>query len=206
MGAEPARERIADAGHLLKVGLDAAEAIIAIPDQAGTGMITGGKSESVIPGNTGALYLITSAHAMVRKLEANVRRRVSGSEFTRGGSDANTHAALDALAAMEVAIPREYAEGIAADIERVADLAMALPGVEGVPQWVPIRLPDGSRPPPCPWCTTPNLRLNEPRALVACLYRPCPVMTIHGMRPCARVNRDDGGRVYWAWPDGTRQP
>lgn len=202
---DPPRERIADAAHLLKAGLDAAEAIVAIPDQTGTGMITGGKSESVIPGNTGALFLITSAHAMVRRLEAAVRERVTGTIALRGGSDANTHAALDYLSAAESALPPEYADQVAADIERMAEHAMALPGFASPPVWIPIRLGGGRRTPPCPWCATPNLRLCEVRGIIACLFRPCPVM-IDGHRPWARVGRDDDGHVRWSWPDGTIQP
>jgi hypothetical protein len=207
MGGNPPRERLADAGHALRAGLEAAEAVVALPDQTGVSAVRRrGEPESAIPGNTGALYVITRAHEQIRRLEAEVRERVTGEPAAkRGGSDGNTHRALAYLAAAEVAIGDAYAAEIAAVLEHTAALAMALPAVAGAPQWVKIRLPDGTRTPRCPWCGTPNLRYNEPRGVIACLFPPCPAVT-DGHRPWAAVNREGSGRVTWAWPDGTEQP
>jgi len=205
---EDPQNMIASAARTLIVGLAAAEAVIGIPDQQGTGMITGGSTESRPPWNTAAAYVITDAHVAVRRIEARVRHQVTGTTATRGGSDTNTRLAIEALTGLAGGLGQEEAAGIARELEKLAEPAMALPGVGQPPYWLPIALPGGHRPPPCPYCVTPSLRVNELLGIIRCFKPACPVpyLTVGGFRPWAQVNRDEGGRVLWTWPDGTRQP
>lgn len=182
----------------------AAEALIAIRDATGSGMITGTSAESEPPWNAPAAYALLIPHHEVRALERQVRGAVSGTDAARGGSAANTQGAIRALVHMSAALPREQAAYVAAQMERWSALAFALPAVDRLPQWLDGFMGEGRPDPDCPFCGHGTLRANDAVGIVACLKPSCPAV-IDGSRLWARVDRDRAGNVILRWVDGTTQ-
>jgi hypothetical protein len=198
-------EPVADAAHTLTACIAAAEALIAHLDATGPGFISGAAVASQPPWNAAVANALMDAHAGLRRLEAQVRRRVTGSVLARGGSDASTRSAIEALVNFAPTLARHHAAEVARQMDRWSVSVMSLPAVDHLPYWMPIRLSDGSATPPCPYCGTPSLRRHEAYGVVACLKPSCPAAT-GGRRPWAQIGRDDRGRMTWWWPDGTTQP
>jgi hypothetical protein len=182
----------------------AAEALIALRDATGSGMITGTSAESEPPWNAPAAYALLIPHHEVRALEWEVRRQVSGSDLCRGGSAANTQGAIRALVRMSAGLPEDQAAHIAAQMDRWSALAFALPAVERLPQWLDGFMGEGRPDPDCPYCGHGTLRANDAVGIVACLKPSCPAI-INGSRPWARIDRDRAGAVVLRWLDGTTQ-
>jgi hypothetical protein len=195
---------VADAAATLLACMDAAEALIASRDQAGTGMITGGATESAPPWNELAAHALLAPWAGVRQLEDWGRELIGLDPAGRGGSARNTRECIRALAAMAPALPGEAAAQVARKLEGWSALALALPAVDKMPQWTVIEMPGGGPPPDCPYCARPALRRHEALGIIACLYPACPAIR-DGCRPFARIDRHEG-RLYWRWLDGLVQP
>src|SRR5215831_838819 len=197
------RDPVADAASVLIRCLAAAEAVVAVRDASGSGLITGTAAESEPPGNWLALCALMIPHREVRVLEWEVRRQVTGTDLFRGGSAANTQGAIAALVSMSATLPREQSRMIETQIERWSSLALALPAVDRLPQWLDGFMGDWPDP-DCPYCGHGTLRVNDAVGIVACLKPSCPGV-IDGTRLWARVDRDDAGRVVLRWVDGTTQ-
>jgi hypothetical protein len=198
------REPVADAAATLIAAMQAGQVLMPHRDQQGSGFITGTRTGSQPPWNQQAADAFLVPHAGVRALEAEARAAV-GSPVPRGGSDGNTRAAIDTLVSYARGADRHTEARWAADLEHMAQPALALPAVDRLPQWEVIWLPSGRAAPDCPYCGTANLRKNEALGIVACLFVNCPARR-GGHRPWARVGRDKTGRVRWTWGDGTVQP
>jgi len=198
-------DAVAAAAYALTVWLAAAEAVTGLPDQAGTGWVSGGWATSAAPGNVAALNVVTDAHEGVRRMEAGLRAAVAGVawQVRRGGSAGNTAAAIEAVVSLAAGADEGVRAEVAARLDRWTLEARVLPGVDGPPVWTVIRL-RGRVVPPCPWCGTPNLRVNRGLGVVACLFPRCP--GAGGVRPVAVLGTDARGRVCWTWPGGLVQP
>jgi hypothetical protein len=164
-------------------------------------------TRSRLPGNVQAFYVLTDAHEGVRRLEADLRREVSGSTQPRGGSDANTRAALDAIVNLSAAADPDSARYAARLLMRWTVAGLRLPGIDEATRWRPIRGANGSAPPQCPYCATFSLRLAEGAYVVACFNPDCEGRDADDRRPVARL---DVARVpphdpVLVWGDGTVQ-
>lgn len=173
--------------------------LIALPDQTGTGMITGGSTESRAPWNAGAAEALMVPWHELRALEREVRRRAGLTVIARGGSAGNTRESLRAVVRIARALSEEEAAWIMAAFERWSRLTFALNAFDHLPYWLDIPLP---RVPDCVWCTTPSLRWSEGYGVVICMFSRCPSRLGRGW---AQVITNGHG-MRWAWEDGTTQP
>lgn len=197
-------EPVADAAQVLRGAMAAGKTLMPYRDQRGTGMITGGETESQPPWNAGAAMAHLIPHAGLRELENEIRVMLGLAEITRGGSDEATAACLTAVVNLAPGLAGDQQAYVAAKLERWCALAFALPAVHALPQWLVIPMPDGSMPPDCPHCGFASLRVNEALGVVVCIYPNCPAVR-GGERQWAQV-RNEAGRVSWRWLDGTVQP
>jgi hypothetical protein len=155
--------------------MTAAELLVSRPDQGGY-VITRTAPQSEPPGNGPAMEALMAAHEGVRRLEAYVRVQVTGSVVHRGGSDAQTTAALSALVSLTNAVSRDDAAEAKRELLRLARPIELLRALDEAVRWVPIRLSDDDAafPPRCPYCRTFTLRLAESRYIVMCCNPGCP--------------------------------
>src|SRR5262249_11977724 len=160
-----ARGEAAEAAAALTAAVTAAEQLTDQPDQTTWAMVTGSSTAaSATPGNTAELDVITGVHAWARATEAAAFREVTGRDRApRGGSDANTYAALARLGDLALALPRDRPAEVTPGPALGERRALALPAMDEAVPWRPI---PGA--PLCQYCRTPSLREAEGRYLVAC--------------------------------------
>jgi len=182
----------------------AGEALIASPDQAGTGFITGTLTESEPPWNAGAAWAVLVPWQGLRRLENQVRAELGLRPVWRGGSGRNTRECARAVARMAPALPEYRAAEVESELRAWCQLGLALNAVHRPPQWYVIDMPDGTDPPDCPHCTRGSLRANPALGVVACIYPNCPP-AVAGSRPWAEIS-NVGGKLTWRWEDGLVQP
>lgn len=189
------------AARALRGAIAAGEALIAHPDETGQQFITGSAAETQIPWNAGAAWAVLDPHAGVRALENQMRAELGLAPVRRGGSDRNTWEAIESMVTLAGALAGESQAFYARQLDKWAQMALALPSVDRLPQWqaLPMRSP-----PDCPYCHTPNLRHHEALGIVACLFLNCPAIT-DGVRPWAEVG-SKRGQLRWRWRDGMVQP
>lgn len=181
---------VAEAAAELADAIEAALACITEPDQDTPAMITGahGGTGSRPPWNPQAATAYFGATQAIRTLEAELTITVTGHPARpRGGSHANT---IDAI----TMITRLTTDpGTARQLHRIATPCDRLPARDQATRWIPIRLTPGEpRPPLCPYCGHPSLRLADRAYVVMCFYPHC--QDGDGRRPFARldVNRLNG--------------
>lgn len=197
---------VSDAAEVLTAAMAAGEALLTSHDQAGMARISGTSTESAPPWNAAAADSVLTPHAGLRELENEARAELGLDPVTRGGSDANTQAAVSAVVSLSAALPRESQAYYARRMDRWAQIGLSLAAVAvtRLPQWLVIYLPGGGVAPDCPYCATASLRRHNAWGIVACLFIPCPCAR-HGRRPFAEIDTR-GGRFCWRWPDGLVQP
>jgi len=196
---------IADAAETLTYCMAAGEALIAAPDQTGSGFITGTSTESAPPWNQQAAAAVLVPHAGVRALENQVRDELGLDPVVRGGSSRNTREALRWMVNAAGGLTADAAAYVTRKLTGWNQLGLALQAVDQLPAWLVIDLPGGGEPPDCCYCHTPNLRHHRALGVIACLFPPCPATDGNGGRAWAQV-QVAGGVMSWRWLDGTVQP
>ncbi|WP_214327866.1 hypothetical protein [Nonomuraea sediminis] len=143
------------------------------------------------------LYTISEE---ARRLEASLRLEVTGRPGRRrGGSDANTVAALHAITDLVHAVPDEHARQAAHIVARWVRQARQVGdvGLEERPRRVPT--PPGELPPLCPYCGTWSLRVLPGDGKIWCINGECEDRD--GRRPRGHLDRSDvtgDGMISWA--------
>lgn len=182
----------------LATWLPVAQALTSEPDTDGT--TGGGKPGSSPPWNPAAASAAMDAHEGVRRLEATLRLEVTGHTGPRrGGSDANTMAALTAVEALASAVS-DTAVGRAAQLlatwtRRIQEL----PAVDEAEPWrrVPAR---------CPYCGFGMLRVQARAGKVTCLrFGACRDSNGHHPVGAMDVSRLTGDPLI-RWNDGLVAP
>jgi hypothetical protein len=178
----------------LAAWLPAAAALIAVPDTDGTA--GSGQPGSAPPWNTPAAYALTGAAEGIRRLEASMRRDVTGRYGPkRGGSDVNTMAALKAIENLGHGVAADDAEAAAALLQRWTRAVWQLPAVDKAEPWLRVQ---GAT---CPYCTTGTLRLQRRAGRVTCSrYGACA--DTGGSHPAGFVQHSVSGDPIVAWADG----
>ncbi|MEU8278212.1 hypothetical protein ACFYOK_37405 [Microbispora bryophytorum] len=169
--------------------------------------------------------LLLTIHDGVRDLEADLRyhvtghtrlrvqyetvghragrtvRRVLKGEAPRGGSDANTAAALDAITRLVHGVPDDIARRARAQLDSWVRQAREVRDIGEAEKWIPIHVPKGALPPACPYCKTFSLRIAQESGRVRCFNARC--RDEKGERPRGRIdkNRLDGSAML-VWSDG----
>jgi hypothetical protein len=171
------------------------------PDAHGPSATIASSAAPEPPWNAAAAYAYTDGAEIARRLETSLLNQTAGPRPRprRGGSDANTRAALEAIVRLSVALSPADAGRVTRILLRTAAETQALPAVDEVTRWVQIRATPGQRPPVCPYCGTFSLRLAENGFVVMCfgwqpsttgedgqrVRRPCTDR--EGRRPVARL-------------------
>lgn len=184
---------LADAVADLRPLIPVAAALITEPDAQG--FAGHAQPASAPPWNTAAANALTDAHAAVRAIEAGMRYEVTGTVTVRGGSDANTDAALDAIEALGEAVCDAIAQSAAKTLAQLATAILMLPAVdlEERPQRITA---------PCPYCGRPMLRVYPRSGRLTCLaFGSCE--DTDGRHPVGQIGRSglDGSPVI-QWADG----
>lgn len=187
----------ADAADALMRGLAAAEILLGRPDQDGSmSSVMTLKPHSAEPWNSAAGVVVMTAHQGLRDLENEVQEMAGLPVRGRGGSVANTYAALNAIVILAENISPHARREVTRKLFGWAGGAERLPAVDERARWLPIRAGDDA--PACPSCGTYSLRLSERSLIIACFYPACP-----------RPDDDDGGlRILGrlAWSAVTAEP
>lgn len=173
------------------------------------------------PWNAEVADAILSAHEVIRRLEASLRVAVNGHPGKpRGGSDANTKAALKAIRNLAAAIPYEVRDEygkLAWPCQRLAERVLAraaqrigqLTAVDTTVRWEKIRRGPGGLPPQCPNCQMYSLRVAFASGAVICVYpgrdgQGC--LDLDGKPAQGRLEISSlTGDPILAWRDGTVQ-
>lgn len=191
---------LADACAELAALLPAAAVLIAEPDADGSAGSRPAPS-SRPPWNSAAASAVTGAAEGVRRLEASMRRDITGRTGPRrGGSAANTMAALGAIASLGHGVSEEDARHAAAIIGRWTREIRELPAIDEAEPWR--RMPGA----PCPYCSFPMLWIQARAGRVACL-RGGACLDSDGRPPVGRldVSPITGDAHVW-WNDGLVAP
>lgn len=178
--------------------LPAAEALMAEPDHDGTS--GGGKPGSRPPWNPAAASAAMDAHEGLRRLEASLRRDVTGRTGPRrGGSDANTMAALKAIEALGHAVTADAMAEAARILDRWSRAIQELPAVDEAEPWRRVSAT-------CPYCGFGMLRVKSRSGEVTCL-RHGACFDTDNRHPIGRmdISRLTGDAVI-TWADGLVTP
>ena len=131
-----------------------------------------------VPGNAAVIYAKTGIDAAARQLEG-VLLYSAGSRRpgpVRGGSDANTLAALEAIGRLIARADDDLYRMVVAELEQRLDEARSVPVIDEAERWRPV--PQR----PCPYCGYSTLRVlldaaGQPAGRVECSGRteegPC---------------------------------
>ncbi len=113
-------------------------------------------------------------HEEARRLEASLRTYVAGHlGRRRGGSDANTAAALNAIAHLAHGVPSEAAAHARRIIERWIRSARQIRATSAWRSRGTIPVPQGAVPPACPYCRTYSLRMRGIERRIRCINPRC---------------------------------
>lgn len=146
--------------------------------------------------------LLMTIHAGVRELEENLRYLVTGhTGQPRGGSDANTLAALDAITTLIHGVPETAATRVRNQLAAWVQQAREIRDIGEAEKWVPIHVPRGELPPECPYCGTYSLRVAQETGRVRCFNQEC--RDSDGRRPSGWIDRNRvTGEAVLVWADG----
>jgi hypothetical protein len=143
------------------------EAVTALkPRTSGTGY-HGKVDFSQPPWNAQAAAAVLGFHACVRLLEKGLRAELGLPAAARGGSDANTRAALRAVCRLCEGVPDASVRAVMKEIGAFARLAAIVLDDTEMPRRLP-RNP-GSPEPACPWCGSHTLRIKPLKGTVCCI-------------------------------------
>lgn len=209
---------VADAVDELARALGLAELLVVSRDTTGPASIISGATvpSSRLPANVPAFYAVTDAHAEIRRIELWLREQAGLPERLRGGSTANTLAALKAIIALAETLDPHRRTGkgrcrcdackLVRSLTALTNPILALAAIDKLTHWSPIRGRDGTRPPLCPYCQTYSLRVADRSTVVACFYsgddgEGCK--DADGNRPFARLDVSKlSASVVLVWNDG----
>lgn len=203
--AEDLAQLAIDVDHLVRPGglLDQLETLlpeqVADPAAARRHKLAG----SPPPWHADAAAVLLDIHEGARRLEASLRRAVSGRlGDRRGGSDHNTRAALKSCVRLAEAIADEDAVRAAARIvARWVTSARQLRDIDQADRWEPLPRQPGMLPPACDYCRTYSLRWNRRSGEVRCCNPDC--RDEDGRRPVARMEIGRySGQAALVWRDG----
>ena len=171
-------------------------ALITEPDSDGT--VSRSKPSSRPPWNPAVANVVYDVHAAVRAVESRLRVAVTGTILVRGGSDANTLKAIDAIPALAIAVDDELAQEATRTLNRLLTTILQLPAVDLEER--PQRLQAA-----CPFCQRPMLRLYARDGRLTCLaYGSC--FDADGRHPVGHMTIGAvSGEPFIAWADGTIQ-
>lgn len=137
-------------------------------------------------GQAAAVYWMI--HFGARRLEEQLRDALDflPRDTPRGGSEANTIAALEQIARYAAAIPLDHLAATVRALDAWVNAVDRLDDADGAEEWRPLPRTPGQLI-PCPYCRTLALRMNLARETVRCFNPPC--RDTDGNSPVARIVR-----------------
>jgi hypothetical protein len=193
------RTAVGDAATALHHAITTAEQLITKPDTTPAGAI-GEAAGSAPPWNAAAANAALGAHQLARRLEASLRFAVTGHcGPRRGGSDANTAAAIAAITRLAEAVSDDSAALAARLMDQATAAVDRLPAVDTAQVWRRVAAP-------CPYCGFGMLRYAPRPGVVTCLrFGVC--FDSDGRHPQGQlgVNGVTGDGLV-AWSDGLVTP
>lgn len=177
----------------LASALEAAQPLIAEPDTDGTS--THGKPGSKPPWNQAAANATLDAHQGIRDLENLLRYLNTGRTISRGGSDANTIAALEAIQRLA---PVQTAETCAMAARTLGRFVLAIERLAAIDQAEEATSVEAR----CPYCDGTMLRVYRRSGRITCLrFGYCRDQD--GNHPIGHVTTNQlDGTPCVAWNDG----
>lgn len=181
----------------LATWLPIARQLITQPDDDGT--TTGGQPTSRPPWNPAAASAAMDAHEGLRRLEASLRLAITGHPGARrGGSDANTIAAIAAIERLGAGVTAAAMAEAARILDRWSVAIQQLAAVDEIERWQRVA---GAQ---CPYCGNTMLRLAPRAGRVTCLrYGACE--DGDGNHPLGQIQRSVSGDPIVVWADGQIQ-
>jgi hypothetical protein len=159
-----------------------------------------------LPGNAAALYALTGIHATARQLEGILKyaagARRPGLLAVRGGSDANTLAALDSITSLVAIADDELYRMVISELDARVNDARSVAAIDEAQRWRYLR---GRA---CPYCGCWTLKVlldaaGRPAGHVECHSHPSVRCADgNGLRPAAAMGTDERGRAALMWADG----
>lgn len=195
-----------DVDHLVRPGgiLDQLAALLPEPvADPSTGTTSHHKvTGSPAPWHAEAAAALLDVHEGARRLEASLRRDVSGRLGERRGSSAdNTRAALKSIVRLCEALDDDQVKDAARIVARWVTSARQLRDIDLADRWEPLPRRPGTLPPPCDYCATFSLRWNRRSGEVRCVNGEC--RDGDGHRPVARMEIGRfTGQAALVWRDG----
>ena len=183
------------------------EHLITEQSTGGTPGLSPRNAEPPLPGNAPAFSALMVIWEHVPRLEAALRLAVTGHPGQRrGGSAGNFLQALAAIPQLAAGLDEDAEAATARILERLANLARAVPDIDEAQQWRHLR---GRACPYCGCLTTLKVLLDargRPTGHVECFAgarvsgERC--LDGNGRRPVAAVGTDGHGRPMLEWADG----
>lgn len=157
---------------------------------------------SPAPWNVEAASVYLIIHHGARDLESDLRYLVTGATGPdRGGSDANTRAALDAVAKLAEAVDDDTASYAARTVAGWVTAAHQTRDIDIADRPVPLPRVPGQLPPACDYCHRLSLRMSTRTGVVFCISPAC--VDGEGRRPLARIETGRyTGVPSLVWQDG----
>lgn len=129
---------------------------------------------SPAPWHAEAAGILLDIHEGARRLEASIRRDITGNLGPRrGGSDANTDAALTAITSLAYGLDHDAVKRAARILSVWISHASQIRDIDLEPSWAPLPSIPGNPPPPCPYCKTYALRFARQSGAVRCANPRC---------------------------------
>jgi len=153
------------------------------------------------PWNAPVAHLVLELHALARYLENDLRDLVGMRWIARGGDDANTVFALEAIVNLAEAVTQDrWLLKPTHDLDGWCSRSLVVLGERDVPQRLPRNV--GQPEARCPYCGCHTLRFWSSRGEVRCVNPAC--RDDDDRRPAARMDYSIVAQSWvLAWRDGT---
>lgn len=157
---------------------------------------------SPAPWHTEAAAALFDIHEGARRLEASLRRDVSGRlGDKRGSSDQNTAFALKSISRLAEGLSDDQIRAAARIVGRWVTRAQQIRDIDTTAKWEGLPRVPGHLPPACDYCGTFGLRVNRNSGTVRCCNPEC--VDENGDRPTAQMAIGKfTGRASLTWADG----
>lgn len=173
------------------------ENIIAVRGKQSSEVFHGKVDHSQPPWNAAAANAIMELHRYARTNEAFLRSQLHIPPRQRGGSSANTKAALEAITKLADGATDEHVRFVKKDIDGWCKKALIILGVIETSKRLPRE--KGQQEPKCPWCKRDTLRQLALDGIIKCVDPECK--DEEGRRPFAQLEYFRGDMVL-RWQDG----
>lgn len=198
--AEQISDRVTELGEILLVLAALLPEPVADPTSGTTShhKVTG----SPAPWHAEAAGILLDIHEGARRLEASIRRDVTGNlGQRRGGSDGNTTAALAAITSLAHALTDDDAKQATRILNIWLSHARQIRDIDLEPSWAPLPSVPGTPPPACPYCRTYSLRFARQSGAVRCANPRC--VDTDEKRPYGLIEQGKyTGRAMLVFADG----